>query len=319
MVLTLLALGAMPLGSSAQQPSKVWRIGMLETISMARNAANLNAFLKGMQELGYVEGRNFVIDYRSAGGRADQFPELATELVRGKVDLIVTRGTPATQAATKATRTIPVVATAIGEPLLFAASLAQPGGNVTGLTPFTTDLSAKRVELLRELVPGVARIACLINMSNAAAPPAWKEIERAARSLGVQVELFDVRRASDLERAFEAAVKQRANAIIVGQDGLMQANGKHIVELATKHRLPAIYSASDYVEDGGLIGYGVSYPDLYRRAASYVDKIMKGTKPGDLPIEQPAKFDLVINRNAAKGLGITIPQALLARADRVIE
>jgi putative ABC transport system substrate-binding protein len=310
-VLALLAVGVAPLASLAQQPGKVWRIGMLETTSMALNATNLNAFLKGMQELEYVEGRNFVIDYRSADGRA--------ELVRGKVDLIVTRGTPATQAAKKSTGTIPVVAAAIGEPLIFAASLARPGGNVTGLTPVTTALSAKRVELLREMVPGVARIAVLLNMSNAAAPPAWKETERAARSMGVQVQLFDVRRAEDFERAFEAAVKQRANALVVGQDGLIQANGKHIVELAVMHRLPAIYAASDYVEEGGLISLGVSYPDLYRRAASYVDKIMKGTKPGDLPIEQPTKFELLINLKTAKALGIAIPQSVLFRADRVIE
>jgi len=318
-VLALLALAAGPLNSLAQQPSKVWRIGMLETTSMALNATNLNAFLKGMQELEYVEGRNFVIDYRSADGRAERFPDLAAELVRGKVDLIVTRGTPATQAAKKSTGTIPVVAAAIGEPLMFAASLARPGGNVTGLTPVTTDLSAKRVELLREMVPGAARIAVLLNMSNAAAPPAWKETERAARSMGVQVQLFDVRRAEDFERAFEAAVKQRANALVVGQDGLIQTNGKHIVELAVMHRLPAIYAASDYVEEGGLISLGVSYPDLYRRAASYVDKIMKGTKPGDLPIEQPTKFELLINLKTAKALGIAIPQSVLFRADRVIE
>ena len=318
-VLALLALGATPHASFAQQPGKVWRIGMLETISMALNAANLNAFLKGMQELGYVEGRNFVIDYRSAGGRTDQFPELAIELVRGKVDLIVIRGTPAIQAAKKVTGTIPVVATAMGDPLLLVASLARPGGNVTGLSSFTTELQAKRVEILREMVPGAARIAVLMNMGNAALPPQWKETERAARLLGVQVQLFDVRRAEDFERAFEEVMKQRANALVVGQDGLTQANGKHIVELAVKHRLPAIYSSSEYVDDGGLISYGVSYPDLYRRAASYVDKIMKGNKPGDLPIELPTKFELMINRKAAKALGITIPQALLLRADRVIE
>jgi putative ABC transport system substrate-binding protein len=318
-VIALLALSATPLVSFAQQAGKVWRIGMLETISIVQNGANLNAFLKGMRELGYVEGRTLIIDYRSASGRTDQFPELATELVRGKVDLIVTRGTPATQAATKATRTIPVVATAIGEPLIFAASLARPGGNVTGLSPITTDLSAKRIELLREMVPGVARIAVFLNMSNAAAPPAWKETERAAQSLGVQAQLFDVRRAEDFERAFQAAAKQRANAIVVGQDGLIQANGKLIVELAVKHRLPSIYSAGDYVDDGGLFSYGVSYPDLYRRAASYVDKILKGAKPGDLPIEQPTKFELVINMKTARALGVTIPKAILYRADRVIE
>lgn len=318
-VLALIALGSAPLGSFAQQPGKVWRIGMLETLSIAQNAANLNAFLKGMQELGYVEGRSFVIDYRSADGRAERFPDLATELVRAKVDLIVARGTPATQAAKETAGTIPVVTTAIGEPQLFVASLARPGGKVTGLSSVTTEISAKRVELVREMVPGVARIAVLMNMGNAALPPQWKETEVAARSLGVQVQLFDVRRAEDLGPAFEAAVKFRANALVVGQDGLAQANGKRLVELSIKHRLPAIFPANEYVEQGGLIGYGVNYPDLYRRAASYVDKIMKGAKPGDLPMELPTKFDLLINRTAAKALGITVPPALLARADRVIE
>jgi putative ABC transport system substrate-binding protein len=318
-VLALLALGATPLGSFAQQPSKVWRIGMLETISMSLNAANLDAFLKGMQELGYVEGRNFVIDYRSADGRDESFPDLAAELLRGKVDLIVTRGTPATQAAKKATATIPVVTTAIGDPLLLVTSFARPGGNITGLSSFTTELQTKRIELIREMVPGVARIAVLMNMGNAAFQSQWKETERAARLLGVEVQLFDVRRAEDFERAFEAAVKQRANALVVGQDALTQANGKHIVALAEKYRLPAIYFSSEYIDHGGLISYGVNYPDLYRRAASYVDKILKGAKPGDLPIEQPTKFDLIINRKTAKALGLRIPPALLARADRVIE
>jgi putative ABC transport system substrate-binding protein len=319
----LIALGAgaliAPFGVFAQQQSKIWRIGVLETTSMTINAANLNAFLKGMRELGYVEGRNFIIDYRSADGRAERFPDLAAELVRGTVDLIVTRGTPASGAATKTTRTIPVVTVAIAEPLLFAASLARPGGNITGLSSIQPELSAKRLELLREMVPGVARIAVLMNMGNAALPPQWKEVETAARSIGVQVQLFDVRRAEDLDRAFEGAVKQRAKALVVGQDGLIQANGKHIVELAARNRLPAIYASSEFMDLGGLVSYGVNYPDLYRRAASYVDKIMKGAKPGDIPIEQPTRFELIINRKTAKALGLAIPQSLLVSADKVIE
>ena len=308
-----------PLASFAQQPAKIWRIGMLETTSLALNSANLDAFLKGMRELGYVEGTNFVIDYRSADGRVERFPDLATELLRGKVDLIVTRGTPATQAVMKATKTIPVVTTAIADPLTLVASLARPGGNVTGLSSVMTDLSAKRLQLLRELVPRATRIAVLMNMANAALPQQWKEIERAAQLLRVQVQLYDVRRTEDLQRAFEAAVKQRANALVIGQDGLIQANGKLVVELASKHRLPAIHAAGEYVDDGGLISYGVIYADFYRRAASYVDKILKGAKPGDLPIEQPMRFELAINMKTAKALGIKVPQTILIQATKVIE
>jgi putative ABC transport system substrate-binding protein len=320
-ILALLALGAAPLGSFAQQPGKVWRVGMLETTSMTPNAANLNAFLKGMQELGYVEGRNLVLDYRSADGRADRFPNLAAELVRGHVDLIVTRGTPATQAARAATTRIPIVTAASSDMVLtgLARSLRRPEGNVTGLDPLAIDLLSKRVELVREIFPGATRILAVTNMANATSAQAWKETDRAARALNFQVSRFDVRRAEDFERAFKEGVKLHANALMVGQDGLMQANGKQIVELASKYRLPAIYPAGEYVDDGGLIGHGVSYPDLYRRAATYVDKIFKGAKPGDLPIEQATKFDLVINLKTAKALGIAIPQSVLLRADRVIE
>jgi len=320
-ILALLALGAAPLGSFAQQPGKVWRVGMLETTSMTPNAANLNAFLKGMQELGYVEGRNLVLDYRSADGRPDRFPNLATELVRGSVDLIVTRGTPATQAARAATAQIPIVTAASSDMVRtgLAKSLRRPEGNVTGLDPLAIDLLSKRVELVREIFPGATRILAVTNMANATSAQAWKETDRAARALNFQVSRFDVRRAEDFERAFKEGVKLHANALMVGQDGLMQANGKQIVELASKYRLPAIYPAGEYVDDGGLIGHGVSYPDLYRRAATYVDKIFKGAKPGDLPIEQATKFDLVINLKTAKALGIAIPQSVLLRADRVIE
>jgi putative ABC transport system substrate-binding protein len=316
-VLALLALGSAPLDSLAQQPVKVWRIGVLETTSMAQNAANLTAFLKGMQELGYVEGRNFVIDYRSSDGRNERFPDLATELIRGKVDLIVTRGTPATLASRKATTTIPVVTIATAVPLMFAATLARPGGNVTGLSSFNVDLLGKRVQLLNEIVPGIARLAYLVNKSNPTG--SWNELERVARSLGIQPLLLEVQKREDIRPAFVQAARQRINGLYVTQDGFTQAHGKLIVELAAKHRLPAIYQASEYVDDGGLFSYGVSYPDLYRRAAAYVDKILKGARPSDLPMELPTKFELVVNLKTAKALGITIPQSLLLRADRVIE
>jgi len=318
-ILALLALGAAPLASFAQQPGKVWRIGMLETTSMAQNAANLTAFLKGMQDLGYVEGKTFVIDYRSADGRSERFSDLAAELVRGKVDLIVTRGTPATLAARKATTTIPVVTPSTSSPLLFAASLARPGGNVTGLSTINIDLYGKRIQMLREIVPGLARLAHLQNMSTASGSATWKEVEKAARSLGIQPLPLDVRKPEDIGPAFDQAVRQRANGLVVGQDSLMQVQRKLIVELAAKHRLPASYQSRDYVDEGGLISYGVSYPDQYRRAAAYVDKILKGAKPGDLPMEQPTKFDLAINLKTAKALGITIPQSVLVRADEVIQ
>jgi len=318
---SLLVLGVVPCISDAQQPGKVWRVGMLETLSMASNAANLNAFLKSMRELGYVEGQNLVLDYRSADGDADRFPKLATELIRGNVDVIVTRGTPATHAARAATAHIPIVTAASSDMVStgLAKSLRRPEGNVTGLDPLAIDLLSKRVELIKEVFPKATKILAVMNMANAAIAQSWEETERAARALNFQITLFDVRRAEDFERAFNEGVKLRANALVIGQDGLMQANGKHVVELAAKYRLPAIYPASEYVDDGGLIGHGVSYPDLYRRAATYVDKILKGAKAGDLPIERATKFDLVINVKTAKALGIAIPQSVLLRADRAIE
>jgi len=312
---------AAPLAVEAQQAGKVHRIGMLETTSMALNAANIEAFRQGLRELGYVEGRNYIIEYRSADGRSERFPDLAAELVRQKVDVILTRGTPAVMAAKSATGTIPVVMAASSDPVLsgVVASLARPGGNITGLSSIVHEVSGKRLELIREVVPGVSRIAVLFIMSNAAEALQWKETEIAASSLRVQVQLLDVRKAGDFGRAFDAAIKQRAGALVVGLDTLTQTNHQPIVDLAAKHRLPAIYGAREFVDAGGLMGYGVSYPDLYRRAATYVDKILKGAKPADLPVEQPTKFDLVINLKTAKALGLTIPPSLLARADQVIE
>jgi putative ABC transport system substrate-binding protein len=319
--ISLLVLGVVPCISVAQQPGKVWRVGMLETLSMASNAANLNAFLNGMREHGYVEGQNLVLDYRSADGDADRFPKLATELVRGNVDVIVTRGTPATQAASTATAQIPIVTAATSDMVGtgLAKSLRRPEGNVTGLDPLAIVLFPKRVELVREIFPKATTILTVMNLANPVAAPGWKEIERAARAMNIQATLFDVRRAEDFEGAFKEGVRLRANALLIGQGPLTQANGKTIAELATKYRLPAFYAAGEYVDDGGLIGLGVSYPDLYRRAATYVDKILKGAKAGDLPIEQATKLELVINLKTAKALDIAIPYSVLLRADRVIE
>jgi putative ABC transport system substrate-binding protein len=294
---------------------------MLETIYTELNAANLNAFRQGLRDLGYVEGQNLIIEYRSADGRSERFADYAAELVGLNVDLIATRGTPASLAAKRATRAIPVVMANVGEPVEtgLVTSLARPGGNVTGLSSLTVHIEAKRLGLLRELMPGISRIAALYNMSSPANPPQWKEIETAARSLGVEPQLLNVRKPEDFGPAFDSATRQRVDGVIVGQEGLLQANRYLIAALAAKHRLPAIYRSMEFIEAGGLMAYGPNYPDLYRRAATYVDKIFKGAKPGDLPVEQPTKFEMIINLRTAKVLGIMIPQSLLLRADEVIE
>jgi putative ABC transport system substrate-binding protein len=244
---------AAPLAARAQPTGRVYRIGMLETISIALNAAHLDAFRQGLRELGYVEGQNVVIEYRSADGRQERFPELAMELVRLKVDLIVTTGTPAALAAKNAAGTIPVVIAGVGDPVGsgIVGSLARPGGNVTGLSAFNVEIYAKRVELLRELVPRLAGIAGLFNMSNPVLPLQWNEVERAARALGIQPQLLDVRKPEDLGRAFDAATRQRADALVVALDALTQANRRLIVDLAAKHRLPAIYGSAEFVHAGG--------------------------------------------------------------------
>ena len=308
-----------PLAARAQQAGKVYRIGILEAIPASQNAANLDALRKGLREMGYVEGRNLIIEYRSADGRAERFPDLTSELMRLKVDLIVTRGTPAARAAKNATETIPIVMATMGDPRAIVASFARPGGNITGVTTFSTELTAKRIELLKELVPNFSRVALLHNMGNPAAPPEWEETKTAARSLGLQAELLDVRSQGDLGRAFELAVRQRVDALVIGADGLTQMHQQTIVDLVARNRLPAAYPAREFVEAGGLIAYAVNYPDLYFRFASFVDKIFKGAKPGELPVEQPTKFELVINLKTAKALGLTIPPSLLHRADQVIE
>jgi putative ABC transport system substrate-binding protein len=309
---------AVPEAARAQQPGKVYRIGVLETVSAAQNAANLDGLRRGLQELGYVEGRNLIIEYRSADGRAERFPDLASELVRLKVDLIVTRGTPATNAAKSATASIPVVMATMGVPSAIVASYARPGGNVTGVTTFSTELTAKRIQLLKELVPNLSRVALLHNMGNPAVPAEWEETRIAARALGLQAELLDIRSQADLRHALERAVRQHVDALVIGADGLTQAHQHVIVEVVARNKLPAVYPAREFVEAGGLIAYAVNYPDLYFRFARYVDKIFKGAKPGDLAVEQPTKFELVINLKTAKALGLIIPPSVLVRADEVI-
>ena len=320
-LLVILAFLSLPFAVDAQQGQRVYHIGVLETVSPALNAANFDAFRQGLRALGYVEGQNLVIEYRSADGDASRFPVFATELVHLPVDVLVTRGTPAALAAKNATGSIPIVMAAIGEPLGLGivANLAQPGGNVTGLSAFVTALSGKRVELLREMLPRMQHIAALLNMGNPLFPPQWQEIETAARALGIEPQLLDVRKSEDIGRLFDAAITARADALIVGPDGVTQANLQSITALAATHRLPTMYPSRAFVDAGGLLSYGVSYPHLYSRAAAFVDKIFRGAKPGDLPVEQPTKFELIINLKTAKALGLTISPTLLFQADEVIQ
>jgi ABC-type uncharacterized transport system substrate-binding protein len=308
-----------PLAVHAQQGRKIWCIGILETVSAAANAANFDAFRRGLRDLGYVEGQSYVIEYRSADGSAERFADLAAELVRMPVDIIVTRGTPAVLAAKKATATIPIVMAAIGDPVGVGvvASLAQPGGNITGFNSFTTELSGKRVEILKEAFPGVARAGFLNNMSNPVVPPQWDITKEAARAFGLHVELLNVGSAEDVPRAFDKA--GALDALLVGVDAVTQANAQAIIDHVARLRIPAIYASREFVDAGGLMTYSVGYPHLYYRGAALVDKILKGARPGDLPVEQPTKLELVINLKAARALGLEIPPTFLARADEVIE
>src|SRR5882724_3492112 len=299
----------------AQQPGKIWRIGVLDTVPVTLNVANIDAFRQELRRLGYVDGTNLIIEYRSSAGRPEGFPDLAAELLRLHVDLIVTRGTPAVLAAKKASATLPIVMTAIGEPVEtgVVVSLAKPGGNVTGLSSFVTELTAKRAEIMREVVPAVSRIPLLDNIANGSVPAQWDEAKRAAVALGMRPYLYDVRKPEDIEVAFNAMAAQHIDALLVGLDSVVIANRARVVELAAKQRLPAIYASREFVESGGLLSYGPHYGDLYRRAAIYVDKIFKGAKPADLPVEQPTKLEIVINLKAARALDLTIPPTLLAR------
>jgi len=316
-VLALLAL--LVAAGAAAQTTKVYRIGMLETTSESANRANLEAFRKGLREAGYVEFENFIINYRSTDGRADRYPALAAELVRARSDVIVTRGFAAARAATQA-GPIPVVMATSADPVAAGVvkSLAHPGGNVTGMTTLVSELAGKRLELLKELAPDVQRVAALLNLGNPTADAERRQIERAAKSLEMQALIFDVRNVEDLQRALEAAAQKKADALLINGEAVLIANRVAILDFARKLRLPVMYAAREYVEGGGLIAYGVSYPHLYYRAASYVDRILKGARPADLPIEKPNKMYLVINVRAATALGIPIPSKLLLRADELI-
>ena len=313
--------GLVSLLPPAAWAQRIWRVGMLEIQSAEANATNFAAFRQSLGGLGYVQGRNLEIDYRSANGEAERFSQLAAMLVAAKVDVIVTRGTLAVRAAQTASSTIPVVMAASGEPLTtgIVASLAQPGGNVTGLSAFTNELIPKRIELLTETIPGIKRVAFLQDMANPVSQSQWEELKSAAHSARLEAVLLDIRNSNELAPAFESASAQRVDALLVGNDTVTQANRRQIVELAVQHRLPAIYATREFVEAGGLMVYAVDYADLYRRAAIYVDKIFRGAKPSELPVQQPDKFEFVINLKAAKALDVTVSPTLLARADEVIE
>jgi putative ABC transport system substrate-binding protein len=313
------AVAGLPRAARGQTRTRVYRIGILEPVPAASNAANLDALRKGLRDLGYVEGRNLVLEYRSADGHADRFPALAAELLGLKIDLILTRGTPAALAARNATATVPILMATMGAPRELVASLHSPGGNTTGVTTYSTELIGKRIELLKELVPTLSRVALLHNMDNPVAAREWEETKSAALALGTAAELLDVRSEGDIVRAFERAARQRIDGFLVAADGLTQMHQGRIVDLVARSRLPAAYPAREFVEAGGLIAYAVRYPELYLRLASLIDKILKGAKPAELPIEQPTKFELVVNLKTAKALALTVPRSILLRADEVIE
>ena len=307
--------------AEAQQPPKVPRTGYLTGASLSAISARVEAFREGLRELGYIEGKNIIIEYRQAEGKLDRLPALVAELVRLKVDVIVTTGRTPTRAAKQATATIPIVMTNDTDPVGngFVASLARPGGNITGLSNLAPELSGKRLELLKEIVPRLSRVAVLGTSNQPGNAQLLREVELAAGTFGMQLQYLDVLGPKDIETAFRAATKGRADAVLALTSRVLNSQRKQIADLAVKNRLPATYPQSEYVEDGGLMSYGANISDLYRRAATYVDKILKGRKPADLPVEQPMKFEFVINLKTAKQIGLTIPHEVLARADKVIK
>jgi len=320
--IAVLALVLFTLGDSvqAQQPTNLRRLGYLTAPPFAALTAEHEAFYQGLRELGYVEGKNLIIERRSAEAKLDRLPELAAELVRLKVDIIVTAGPAPTRAAKGATSTIPIVMAFDNDPIGngFIASLARPGGNITGLSTYSPEISGKRLEILKETVPKLSRVAVFGTSTFPGTGANLQEVERAAAALKVKLQYLDVLSPKDIGAAFQAATKERAEAILVLGSVVYTDRRTELAELAVKHRLPASYGRSDHVEDGGLMSYGSNPADLYRRAATYVDKILKGRTPADLPVEQPMKFEFVVNLKAAKQIGFVIPPSVLARADRII-
>jgi len=320
-VLTLCAmLFALCSSAHAQQPKKVPRIGYLSNTSPSADSARYEAFRQGLRELGYVAGKNVVIEYRYTEGKSDRLPALAAELVRLRVDVVVTGGGATTRAAKEATTTIPIVFAQDGDPVAsgFVASLARPGGNITGLSNFAPELNGKRLELLKEIVPKLSRVAVLGTSTVPGHARFLKETEPAAGALRLQLQFLDVRAPKDIETAFRAASKGRADGLLVLSGPVLTSHRTQVLDLAVESRLPAIYNFPEWVEAGGVMSYGVNLTDLFQRAATYVDKILKGAKPADLPVEQPKKFEFIINLKAAKQIGLTIPPEVLARANRLI-
>jgi len=306
--------------AEAQQPKRVPRIGFLAGVFPASISARVEAFRQGLRELGYVEGKSIVIEYRWAEGKFERLPDLAAELVRLKVDVIVTAGPQATRPAKDATTTIPIVMAFDNDPVGsgFVASLARPGGNVTGLSTLAPEISGKQLELLKETVPKLSRVAVFGTSTNPGTAQSLGELEAAAKAFGVKLQYLDVLSPKDIETAFKAASKGRAGGALVLTSAVATTQRAQIIELAAKNRLPAIYDRAEFVEDGGLMTYSVSSTDLFRRAAAYVDKILKGWNPAELPVEQPLRFDFIVNLKAAKQIGLTIPPNVLVRANKVI-
>jgi len=312
-----------PLACFAQRPDRVWRVGFLSARSrpVSLDSDEYSGFPQGMRELGYVEGKNLMIDWRYAEGKYERLTELVAELVRLKVDVIVAAGSPVISAAQKAGASVPIVAVNAQDPVGsgFIKSLARPGGNITGLSSLASDIGPKHLEMLLGMVPKLTRVAVLVNFDNPSHSVTLKNIQAAAEKANAKAFPVDARTAPEIEKAFSTMAREKAGAVIVARDALFLQQARQIAELAAKNRLPTISGIREYMEAGGLIIYGPNSTDSFRRAATYVDKILKGAKPGDLPVEQPTKFELVVNMKTAKALGITIPQSILISADKVIE